>query len=313
MADHAAQLRWEKRAAPWAAGAALGAVLLQIAGFAIGVSANKDAPGRGDPLQLQQSLVNFHGHAGSQLASALVLAAANFFSAAVLFYLFRATRHRRSELPQLVQWLLVIGPVLLIIGSFTYWTGTKDAADKFASQGAAAVAHPKITKGQHDDAVKFCKKHKEENCVAARARREAVAKKLYADNRSPLSVATSIAGPLALAFSFVIIALNAMRAGLISRFMGILGIIVGALMVLPLLPSPVVQIFWLGAMGVLFMNRWPGGRGPAWETGEAEPWPVPEGRGGLFAPRPAPEPEPEPQPAPEPVKRPASRKRKKRR
>jgi hypothetical protein len=74
-----------------------------------------------------------------------------------------------------------------------------------------------------------------------------------------------------------------------------------------------VQIFWLGAMGVLFMNRWPGGRGPAWETGEAEPWPVPEGRGGLFAPRPAPEPEPEPQPAPEPVKRPASRKRKKRR
>jgi hypothetical protein len=84
-------------------------------------------------------------------------------------------------------------------------------------------------------------------------------------------------------------------------------------MVLPLLPSPVVQIFWLGAMGVLFMNRWPGGRGPAWETGEAEPWPVPEGRGGLFAPRPAPEPEPEPQPAPEPVKRPASRKRKKRR
>lgn len=309
MAAEPAQLTWEKRAAPWAAAAAAAAVALQIAGVAVGVSANKDAPPRGDPLPIQQDLVNFHNHASTQLASALLLAVATAFTAGVLFYLFRATRARRAELPEIIQWLLLIAPILLIIGSVTYWSGHKDAADKFVSQGVAAVAHPKITKSQHDDAVKFCKKHKEENCVPGRARREAVAKKLSDQNRGSLSVATSIAGPLALAFSFVIIALNAMRAGLISRFMGILGIIVGALIVLPIVPTPVVQIFWLGAMAVLFMNRWPGGRGPAWETGVAEPWPVPQGRGGLFAPRPVPEPEPEPQPAPEPVNRPASRKR----
>ena len=37
--------------------------------------------------------------------------------------------------------------------------------------------------------------------------------------------------------------------GLLSRFMGIIGIITGALLVLPLSPLPVVQIFWLGALG----------------------------------------------------------------
>jgi hypothetical protein len=310
MADNAAQLTWEKRAAPWAAGAAVAAVLLQVAGFAVGVSANKDAPARGDPLPIQQSLVNFHNHSGPLLTSALILALANFFTAGVLYYLFRATRHRRPALPPLIQWLLVIGPVLLIIGSITYWTGTKDAADKFAKPAAVAQVKAKTTKSQHDDAVEFCKKHKGGgDCVPRLTRREAVAKKLSDDNRGGLSVATSVAGPLAIAFAFVVIALNAMRAGLLSRFMGVLGIIVGALIVLPLLPSPVVQIFWLGAMAILFLGRWPGGRGPAWETGEAEPWPVPEGRGGLFAPRSAPEPEPEPQPEPEPVNRPASRKR----
>ena len=35
----------------------------------------------------------------------------------------------------------------------------------------------------------------------------------------------------------------------------------------------IIQAFWLGALGLLFLGNWPGGRGPAWETGEADPWP----------------------------------------
>jgi hypothetical protein len=312
VAEDAAQLSWEKRFAPWAAGAALGAVVLQVAGFVAGISANKGAPGRGDPLPIQRTLENFHAHANALLTSQIIQSLANFLAAGVLYYLFRATRHRRKELPALVQWLLAIGPVLLLIAVVFYWSGTKTAADKFANP--VTVAHvnaKKPTKDQLKDAREFCKKHPESNCVQARATREAVAKKLSDDNRSPLTAAAGFGGTLSFAFAYVIIALNAMRAGLLTRFMGVLGIIVGAMMVLPILPSPVVQIFWLGALGLLFLGRWGGGRGPAWETGKAEPWPVPEGRGGLFAPRPRPEPEPEPEPRsePEPVKRPASRKR----
>ena len=42
----------------------------------------------------------------------------------------------------------------------------------------------------------------------------------------------------------------------------------------------IIQAFWLGALGLLFLGNWPGGRGPAWETGEAVPWPSPQQRRG---------------------------------
>ena len=73
---------------------------------------------------------------------------------------------------------------------------------------------------------------------------------------------------------WVVICLNAMRIGLLTRFMGVLGVICGALIVLPILsPLPIVQTFWLGAMAVLLAKRWPNGVPPAWTTGEAAPWP----------------------------------------
>ena len=46
-----------------------------------------------------------------------------------------------------------------------------------------------------------------------------------------------------------------MRVGLLTRFMGVLGIIVGVLFIVPLGSSlPIVQAFWLVALGVLFLR-----------------------------------------------------------
>jgi hypothetical protein len=100
--------------------------------------------------------------------------------------------------------------------------------------------------------------------------------------------------------------------------MGVLGVIAGALLVLRLMPliPETIQAFWLVAVGALFLGRWPGGRGPAWETGEPEPWPSNAERRGLVpaggaAEAEAAEPESvEPEPVPE---RPSSRKRRKKR
>jgi hypothetical protein len=83
------------------------------------------------------------------------------------------------------------------------------------------------------------------------------------------------AARLALGFAFVMISLNAMRVGLLTKFMGILGIIVGVLFVLPIFPGPpIVQSFWLVSLALLFAGRWPRGVPPAWVTGKAEPWPT---------------------------------------
>jgi MFS family permease len=81
------------------------------------------------------------------------------------------------------------------------------------------------------------------------------------------------AAALALGFAFVLIALNAMRVGLLTRFMGVLGIIVGVTFVLPLDQQGIIRVFWLGALGVLFLGRMPSGVPQAWTTGNAEPWP----------------------------------------
>lgn len=85
-------------------------------------------------------------------------------------------------------------------------------------------------------------------------------------------------GSLSLAAAFVLIALGAMRVGLLTRFLGVLGAIVGALILLgPLSGSPtfIVQAFWLAMVGVLLLGRWPGAGVPvAWPDGEARPWPT---------------------------------------
>jgi hypothetical protein len=42
-------------------------------------------------------------------------------------------------------------------------------------------------------------------------------------------------------------------------------------MIFPL-GTDVIRLFWLIAVGLVILGWWPGGRGPAWETGEAEEW-----------------------------------------
>jgi hypothetical protein len=115
-------------------------------------------------------------------------------------------------------------------------------------------------------------------------------------------------GTLVMAVGLVLVALNAMRAGLLTRMLGYIGIASGAMMVL--FPLPIVQIFWLGALGFVLLGRWPGGDTPAWTTGRAVPWPTPERpppRQRRGAPAPSPEPAAESGPAA------VRRKRKKRR
>jgi hypothetical protein len=80
---------------------------------------------------------------------------------------------------------------------------------------------------------------------------------------------------LALGFGIAIISLNAMRVGLLTRFMGVLGVIVGVAVapILPIDQQGIIRVFWLAALGMLFLGRLPSGTPKAWATGQAEPWP----------------------------------------
>jgi hypothetical protein len=113
-------------------------------------------------------------------------------------------------------------------------------------------------------------------------------------------------GLLLIAVGYVMVSLSAMRVGLLTRFMGYLGIIAGVLTIIPLVPIPIVEAYWLLALAYLISGRWPSGVPPAWASGRSEPWPKTQRQ------RPAREPllgrgrgKPAPEPAPEPVGAPA--------
>ena len=79
----------------------------------------------------------------------------------------------------------------------------------------------------------------------------------------------------ALAAGMIVTMLGAMRVGLLVRWVGVLGIITGVLIFLPIggATLELVPAFWLVTMGMLCAERWPGGDPPAWTSGEARPWP----------------------------------------
>jgi hypothetical protein len=85
-------------------------------------------------------------------------------------------------------------------------------------------------------------------------------------------------GGLVLAAGMVVTVLGATRTGLFPRWMMYLGIFAALLAFTPFglalgEAQQLVPAFWMVAMGILLMGRWPGGNPPAWEAGEARPWP----------------------------------------
>jgi len=91
-----------------------------------------------------------------------------------------------------------------------------------------------------------------------------------------VEIMATLAG-FAFAAGTITTALNAQRVGLLPRWMGIIGMFAGVII------SPFAQVFgvelqvvpafWLVMMGILLVGRWSKGDPPAWEAGEARPWP----------------------------------------
>lgn len=269
--------------APRAAAAAFGAGLFTIVSLVIQIVVIGEPADddRGALVRIDENAAALYGSLAAQVISLALLALA-------LLYLLRATIARRPEVPRFVMPLLPLAPILLGVGGLLTQIDLGAIADRFLASG------PQTNPRAED---------------------------LLEDRSVPGGIVAS-AGTLCLALSFVFVSLNAMRAGLLSRFMGIIGIFVGALLVLPLVPGgqSFIQLYWVVALGLLFLGRWPGGRGPAWSTVEAIPWPSAQQRRGEVAAGAVPvddprDPPPEPsdgdetKPDPHPISRKRSRKR----
>ena len=221
--------------------------------------------------ELTYQLLFYNSHRGSLLPASIIIGIGLILLIGPLLFMFRATKARRPQLPGIALVTAWVGPIAAGIGQIVLQIVLLNKAHTFATTGAQTYQQAKhLTDAGSLKAVQ----------------------------------GLALAGQLSLGFAFVLISLNAMRVGLLTRFMGVLGIIVGVLFVIPLGTLQVVQPFWLLALTALFLGRWPNGVPPAWQTGEAEPWPSQQelreqrekakGAQGGGDGKPAPTPEPEP-------------------
>jgi len=86
----------------------------------------------------------------------------------------------------------------------------------------------------------------------------------------------SLLAGLAFAAGMVAVMINALRVGLLPRWVAILGMFTALLLFLPIggAEFQILPSFWMVAIGILFFGRWPNGEPPAWLAGEARPWPT---------------------------------------
>jgi hypothetical protein len=263
------QLEWERKWAPGAAASAIVAALLPIVStiYASSLLGSLPSSNSEDPF-----LRKVHEHASGYVAAGVVTSIGTFFLAPVLVYLYRAVKARRPQIPRIALYLAIAAPLIAGGAGIARQAVLAHTADQYVAAPPAPTSEAEKKKLQ---SISDPKKYLDETEKNASAQAK---KKLQSGSVATVAYIGLIAN-LLLGTAFVLVSMHAMRAGLLSRFMGILGVIVGALTAVPLLGgAPVVQLFWLVAMGVLFLNRWPQGRGPAWDAVDAIPWPTAQDR-----------------------------------
>jgi hypothetical protein len=297
------QLAWEARQRPRAGIVAIASAVLTVGGYLWWAITLRGGPRAGfleslgnaaadGPIGERTSVQTpglefFVDRAVGQIGSGVMRGLGVLALAWVLTFLAVATRARRPQFPRPAVYLPLIGGVLLALAYVIMPTERVIAFNGFLD-GSRTV----------DEA---------------------------GDLGSSLFITGQLLGFIGLfllAAGFMLVSLNAMRAGLLTRFLGILGIVAGVLAVLPqLMPLPIVQSFWLVAAGLLLLGTGRAGLPPAWRTGKPEPWPsaveaanrrreAEERRQGIRRDEPK-KPEPEPVPAGRP--HPSSKKRKRKR
>jgi hypothetical protein len=262
--DAGDQLEWEKRIGPWVGVASGLSAIFMAVSFAVQIPLLRDKT-----TNEAETLRSVHSHVGGYIAGGLLQALALLLIMSVLWFLYRCTKYRRPQTPPVALILGIAGPILFALAGAIGPFVIKHYAAEFVNGANQSNQHAKDL--------------------------------ISGSSASIFSILTPAAG-LAFAVSMIMTNVNAIRVGLLSTFAGVIGVIGGVLFVVPLGPPQLLVFFWLVSVSVVLLDRWPGGRGAAWDTGEIVKWPSTMERRGMTqgatrrGSRAAP---PEPQPEPE--------------
>jgi hypothetical protein len=264
-----------RRAIPVATATFLAVVLLVVSGFVSGTSGSGDA----------EILRSVHEHASSVTVSAILQAIAFALLAVPLYYLFQAARARSDRVRSQLVGLVIVAPLFLALSSGLAAGARQEAADQFIAGEAKSTLSKKeanekcLSDRKEEGAKEFAEEFepaKGETALAACERRKVeddeASNAIGEVSLAPVVSGLGIAGGLGLAISLFYSCLWAMRTGLLTRFWGSLGMALGIAALLGLI---LFTLIWFIYFGLLVLGWLPGGRPPAWEAGEAIPWPTP--------------------------------------
>lgn len=219
------------------------AALAGAGGIALIVAAGMQAAGPQPRVsELTIELITYSRRVGLTIAGAVLNGAGLVLLAATLVFLLSATRARRPGAGQGTMITAAVGGVLAAAGGIAYGIEISSKAQQFVAHGAQTYVQ---------------------------------ANSLISGGTLAVLQYAGLLGSLLLAIAFVLTSLGAMRVGLLTKFLGYLGIVAAAASILLIesLPAQVIQIAWLLGVAYLLAGRWPNGDPPAWRVGEAVPWP----------------------------------------
>jgi hypothetical protein len=244
--ERTAVLAWEERWSRPVAAATLVAILLIVAAIAVATQAVGGGDGESELLR------NVDGHRSAQMISSLLQAVGVGLLAVPLYYLFRAARARSERMHGPLVGIVIAAPLFLAALAIFSGISTLDAASDFVSTEVPRLIARGVALGSDraDDAAKDA---------------------ITESPLRPVAFIFGIAGQIGFVVAMVYTALHAMRTGLLTRFWGSLGIALGALSFVFFQ----FTLLWFVYFGLLLAGWLPGGKPPAWSSGEAEPWPSP--------------------------------------
>jgi hypothetical protein len=197
-------------------------------------------------------LRNVDEHSGTQLLSSILQAIGVALLAIPLYFLFTAARDRSDRVRGQLVGVVIAGPLFLAVAAILVGIANVDAASDFVTNEVPQL--------------------EEEGIALDSDRADDVASDTVAEaSLRSLAVGTGLGGQIGLVVGLFYTALWAMRTGLLTRFWGSLGMALGAVSFLFFQ----FTVLWFIYLGLLFLGWVPGGRPPAWQSGEAEPWPTP--------------------------------------
>ncbi|MDX6625277.1 MAG: hypothetical protein QOE56_266 [Solirubrobacterales bacterium] len=220
----------------------------------------------------------------SDVTLSSVLSAIGFvLMVAPLYFLFRAAASRSDKMRTQLVGLVIIAPLFFAASSVLNAAATNEAADQFAAGEAKSTLTAKAAevecKSELNDkgAKEFGEKYDSgsnptQDCTGTKIADDKAENALADADFRGISTGFGLAGRLGLAVALFYSCLYGMRTGLLSRFWGSLGMALGVAALLLLVQFTLIFFVYFG---LLLIGKIPGGKPPAWEAGEAVPWPTP--------------------------------------